>query len=84
MPPPILGGPKAAPPPSLTMCHRAVRSKGRLLNKTAVATIFRLAEAADEGWRRLDGQIQLPKVIFGVTFTEGIKGVISQSQAAAA
>jgi putative transposase len=66
------------------MCHRAVRSKGCLLNKTAVATIFRLVEAADEGWRRLDGQILLPKVIFGVTFTEGIEGVISQSQAAAA
>jgi hypothetical protein len=49
-----------------------VRSKGALSNKTAVATIFRLAEA-DES------QSQLPNVIFGVTFTDGIEGLISQA-----
>jgi hypothetical protein len=32
-----------------------VRSKGCLSNKTALAMIFKLAEAAEKHWRRLDG-----------------------------
>jgi hypothetical protein len=31
--------------------------------------IFKLAEAAEKSWRRLDGYNQLPKVILGVKFT---------------
>jgi hypothetical protein len=30
--------------------------------------IFKLAQAAEKHWRRLDGQNQLPKVILGVCF----------------
>jgi putative transposase len=41
--------------------HRTVRSKGCLSNKTALAMIFKLAEAAEKSWRRLDGHNQLPK-----------------------
>jgi hypothetical protein len=37
-----------------------VRSKGCLSNKTALAMIFKLAEAAEKNWRRLDGHNQLP------------------------
>jgi hypothetical protein len=37
------------------------------LNKTALAMIFKLAEAAEKSWRRLDGHNQLPKVILGVS-----------------
>jgi hypothetical protein len=40
--------------------HRTVRSKGCLSNKTALAMIFKLAEAAEKSWRRLDGHSQLP------------------------
>jgi putative transposase len=36
--------------------HRTVRSKGCLSNRTALAMIFKLAEAAENSWRRLDGQ----------------------------
>ena len=52
-----------------TVRHRTVRSKGCLSNKTALAMIFKLAEAAEKSWRRLDGYNQLPKVILGVKFT---------------
>jgi putative transposase len=67
-----------------TVRHRTVRSKGCLSNKTALAMIFKLAEAAEKSWRRLNGHNQLPKVILGVKFTDGIEVVRSQAQAAAA
>jgi putative transposase len=46
-----------------TVRHRTVRSKGCLSNKTALAMIFKLAEAAQKSWRRLNGRNQLPKLI---------------------
>ena len=67
-----------------TVRHRTVRSKGCLSNKTALAMIFKLAEAAEKSWRRLDGHNQLPKVILGAKFSDGIEVVRSQAQAAAA
>jgi hypothetical protein len=67
-----------------TVRHRTVRSKGCLSNKTALAMIFKLAEAAEKSWRRLDGHNQLPKIILGVKFTDGIEVIRSQAQAAAA
>ena len=67
-----------------TIRHRTVRSKGCLSNKTALAMIFKLAEAAEKSWRRLDGRNQLPKLILGVKFTDGIEVVESQAQATAA
>ena len=67
-----------------TVRHRTVRSKGCLSNKTALAMIFKLAEAAEKNWRRLDGHNQLPKIILGVRFTDGIEVVKPKAQAAAA
>jgi len=67
-----------------TVRHRTVRSKGCLSNKTALAMIFKLAEAAEKSWRRLDGHRQLPKIILGVRFTDAIEVVRSQTQIAAA
>jgi putative transposase len=67
-----------------TVRHRTVRSKGCLSNKTALAMIFKLAEAAEKSWRRLDGHNQLPKLILGVKVTNGIEVVRSHAQAAAA
>src|SRR6266536_1917342 len=66
-----------------TVRHRTVRSKGCLSNKTAIAMIFKLAEAAEKSWRRLDGHNLLPKLIMGVKFADGIE-ITSQAQAAAA
>jgi putative transposase len=67
-----------------TVRHRTVRSKGCLSNKTALAMIFKLAEAAEKTWRRLNGHNQLPKIILGIKFTDGIEIVRSQAQTAAA
>jgi hypothetical protein len=67
-----------------TVRHRTVRSKGCLSNKTALAMIFKLAEAAEKSWRRLDGHSQFPKIILGERFTDGIEVVRSQAQIAAA
>jgi len=67
-----------------TVRHRTVRSKGCLSNNTALAMIFKLAEAAEKSWRRLNGHNQLPKLILGIKFTDGIEVVRPQAQAAAA
>ena len=56
-----------------TVRHRTIRSKGCLSNKTALAMVFKLVEAAQKSWRRLDGHNQLPKIIQGVKFTDGLE-----------
>ena len=66
-----------------TVRHRTIRSKGCLSNKTALAMVFKLVEAAQKSWRRLRGYNQLPKVIQGVKFADGIEVAKSQAQAAA-
>jgi len=66
-----------------TVRHRTVRTKGCLSNKTALAMIFKLAQAAEKSWRRLDGQDQLPKLILDVKFNDGIEVVRNEVQAAA-
>src|SRR5213079_2081938 len=65
-----------------TVRHRTVRSRGCLSNKTALAMIFKLAQAAEQSWRRLDGHSQLPKLITGVKFIDGIEAVSQQPLAA--
>jgi len=67
-----------------TIRHRTARSRNCLSNKTALAMIFKLAQAAEKSWHRLRGHDQLPKVILGVKFNDGIEVVRSQAQAAAA
>jgi putative transposase len=56
-----------------TVRHRTIRSKGCLSNKTALAMVFKLVEAAQRAWQRLDGGNQLPKVILGVKFADGLE-----------
>ena len=46
--------------------------------------IFKLAEAAEKSWRRLDGHSQLPKLILGISFADGIEVVRQEAQTAAA
>jgi len=67
-----------------TVRHRTIRSRGCLSNKTALAMVFKLAQAAEKSWHRLRGHDQLPKVILGVKFNDGIEVVRSQAQTAAA
>lgn len=56
-----------------TVRHRTIRTKGCLSNATAIAMVFKLIEAAQRSWRRLDGTSFLPKVIYGVKFKDGIE-----------
>jgi hypothetical protein len=41
--------------------HRTVHSTDCLSNRGALAMIFKVAQAAENSWRGLDGQNQLPK-----------------------
>ena len=62
-----------------TVRHRTIRSKGCLSNRTALAMVFKLVEAAQKSWRRLDGHNQLPKLILGVKFIDGLEVVANQA-----
>ena len=56
-----------------TVRHRTVRTKGALSQDTARLMVFKLVTAAARTWRRLKGENQLPKVVQGVTFTNGVE-----------
>jgi putative transposase len=56
-----------------TVRHRTVRTKGALSQDTARLMVFKLVMAAAKSWRRLKGENQLPKVIQGVTFRNGVE-----------
>ena len=55
-----------------TVRHRTVRTKGSLSQKTAKLMVFKLVQAASNTWRRLNGRNQLPKIIKGIKFADGI------------
>jgi transposase-like protein len=66
-----------------TVRHRTVRTKGALSQKTAKLIVFTLIRAASKKWRRLNGTNQLPRLIEGVTFTDGVaQADAAQSRAA--
>ena len=56
-----------------TVRHRTVRTKGALSAKTAKFMVFKLVNAAAKTWRRLKGENQLPKVVQGVKFKNGVE-----------
>jgi putative transposase len=56
-----------------TVRHRTVRTKGALSATTAKLMVFKLVTAAAKTWRRLKGENQLPKVVRGVKFQNGIE-----------
>jgi putative transposase len=56
-----------------TVRHRTVRTKGALSATTAKLMVFKLVAAAAKTWRRLKGENQLPKVVKGVRFQNGIE-----------
>jgi putative transposase len=58
-----------------TVRHRTVRTKGALSARTAKLMVFKLVGAAAKTWRRLKGESQLPKVIAGIKFQNGIEVV---------
>ena len=71
---------------------RTGRTKGPLSAKTAKLMVFKLVDAAAKTWQRLKGENQLPKVIAGIKFKNGIEvikmpsprrliGIVTQSPA---
>jgi len=65
-----------------TVRHRTVRTKGALSQKTAKLMVFKLVQAASKTWRRLKGANQLPLIIEGVTFTDGVANNDAETRAA--
>jgi putative transposase len=66
-----------------TVRHRTVRVKGALSQDTAKLMVFKLITAAARTWRKLKGENQLPKIIQGVTFRDGIEVTVPTSHSAA-
>ena len=66
-----------------TIRHRTVRTKGALSQDTARLMVFKLAMAAAKTWRRLKGETQLPKVVQGVRFRNGVEVTDTPAQSAA-
>ncbi|GLS29192.1 IS256 family transposase [Mesorhizobium albiziae] len=66
-----------------TVRHRTVRTKGSLSSKTARLMVFKLVMAAAKSWRRLKGQNQLPKLLAGAKFQDGIEVIEMKPQSAA-
>ncbi len=66
-----------------TVRHRTVRTKGALSQDTARLMVFKLVMAAAKTWHKLKGENQLPKVVQGVTFSNGVEVVNTPAQNAA-
>jgi putative transposase len=66
-----------------TVRHRTVRAKGALSQDTARLMVFKLVMAAARTWRRLKGETQLPKLIRGATFRDGVEVTDTPAQTAA-
>src|SRR3954453_2249321 len=66
-----------------TVRHRTARTKGALSQDTARLMVFKLIMTAAKTWRRLKGENQLPKVVAGVTFRNGVEVTNTTKQSAA-
>ena len=67
----------------IALRHRTVRTKGCLSHGTTLAMVFKLITTASKTWRRLMGNNQLPKVIEGVRFKDGMQIDETKTRAAA-
>jgi putative transposase len=66
-----------------TVRHRTTRTKGSLSQKTAKLMVFTLVQAASKTWHRLHGSNQLPRVVEGVIFTNGVATIDASTHRAA-
>ncbi len=66
-----------------TVRQRTVRTRGSLSSTTAKLMAFKPVMAASKAWRHLQGVNQLPKVIEGVRFQDGIEVIEARSKRAA-
>jgi len=56
-----------------TVRLRTSTTKGPGSREAGLAMVFKLAEQAQKGWRKLNGSQLLPDVIGGVPFVDGVK-----------
>ena len=56
-----------------TIRHRTARTKGCLTRAGMLHMMFKLGQCAEKTWRRLRGFRELPKVIAGIQFVDGIE-----------
>ncbi len=56
-----------------TVRLRHKRTKGSGSRRACLAMFYKLARSAEKRWRKLNGHDQIPDVIAGVTFTDGVK-----------
>lgn len=66
-----------------TVRHRTIKTKGCLSRETALTMVFKLVMAAQKKWQRLNGRNELPKLIEGVRFADGIEVKDENKQSAA-
>jgi len=66
-----------------TVRHRTKRSKGCLSRETTKVMVFKLIKVAEKNWLKLRGKNQLPKLITGIQFENGIEIVKNQNNSAA-
>ncbi|MBY0292610.1 MAG: hypothetical protein K2W92_04905 [Alphaproteobacteria bacterium] len=45
--------------------------------------VFKLIKNAEKTWRKIDGKNQLPKIISGVKFSDGLEAIANEKQIAA-
>ena len=65
-----------------TIRHRTARTKGCLTRDGMLHMMFKLGQCAEKTWRRLRGFRELPKVVAGIQFTDGIEQPTTDSVAA--
>ncbi|SDR45521.1 IS256 family transposase [Pseudovibrio sp. Tun.PSC04-5.I4] len=65
-----------------TVRHRTRQTKNCLSRDTAMPMVFMLIKAAEKRWQKLRGKNQLPKIIQGVIFTNGIESDANHNHAA--
>ena len=66
-----------------TVRHRTKRSKGCLSMKTMELMVFKVIKEAEKTWLKLRGKNQLPKLVTGVKFNDGVEQQKQQTQNAA-
>lgn len=56
-----------------TIRHRSRQTKGAGSRLAALALLYKLGRECEKGWRRLNGHEQIPKLILGVRFIDGVE-----------
>ncbi|MCA9473346.1 MAG: IS256 family transposase, partial [Nitrospira sp.] len=65
-----------------TIRHRTKQTNGCLTRDGMLHMMFKLGQCAERTWRRLCGFQQLPQVIEGSQFTDGMEQTLSDPVAA--